>query len=222
MLSIRPTDRVLEIGSGNRPRKRSNVLCDREVTDNTERAGGQNLVIDERPFIVADGQQLPFREKSFDYVITSHILEHVEDPRRFTNELMRVARAGYIETPSEISELLFGWPFHRWIVRLDGNTLVLRRRAADSPFGEYFHNAYARDLLFAEFIDTHVDEFYVRYEWHDTISLRIEEGNDRSVRLNRGVQKISTVTPLRMAGVSVILVAVRMLLRIVRHLRKFR
>jgi hypothetical protein len=70
MLSIKSTDRVLEIGSGNRPRKRSDVLCDKFVVDNTERSGGDNIVIDTRPFVVADGLALPFKDKSFDYVIS--------------------------------------------------------------------------------------------------------------------------------------------------------
>ncbi len=93
MLKIGPTDRVLEIGSGNRPRKRSNVLCDKFVADNTERSGGDNIVIDVRPFVVADGLALPFKDKSFDYVISSHILEHVDDPHGFVKELTRRRRS---------------------------------------------------------------------------------------------------------------------------------
>jgi ubiquinone/menaquinone biosynthesis C-methylase UbiE len=221
MLNIGPHDLVLEIGSGNRPRARSNVLVDREPLDNTERAGGQPLYIDARPFVVADGLMLPFKDKSFDYVITSHILEHVSDPRRFASELMRVARAGYIETPSELSEKLFGWPFHRWTVRLDGDNLVLRSRKEDSPFGDYFHTQYAADPFFAEFMDSHSDDFFVKYEWRGTISLQIEEDANLAVKFNSRPSLIQTRTLFERASLGIIRFVLKVLLKIARHFRKF-
>jgi hypothetical protein len=52
MLDIKSDDRVLEIGSGSRPRKRSDILCDKYIESNDERACGDNIVIDERPFVL--------------------------------------------------------------------------------------------------------------------------------------------------------------------------
>ena len=183
-LGIPSHARVLEIGSGNRPRSQSTVLCDRFLDDNYHRGGGENLVLDDRPFVIADGHRLPFRDRAFDYVIVSHVLEHVDEPHAFAAELMRVAHAGYIETPSELGEKIFGWEFHRWIVRRDRNTLILRPRSDDSPFGRYFHDLYLRDLLFAEFVDAHFADFYVQYEWKDRIELVVESDVDRAVRFN--------------------------------------
>ena len=40
------------------------------------------------------GQFLPFSDKAFDYVICSHVLEHVEDPDLLISELMRVSNTG--------------------------------------------------------------------------------------------------------------------------------
>lgn len=62
MLSIKSTDLVPEIGSGNRPRRRSNILCDKFVESNYERSHDGNVVIDKRPFIVVDGIALPFKD----------------------------------------------------------------------------------------------------------------------------------------------------------------
>ena len=45
------TGLVLEIGSGDNPNARSDILCDRFISDDTERGG--NIVID-RPLVVAD------------------------------------------------------------------------------------------------------------------------------------------------------------------------
>jgi SAM-dependent methyltransferase len=221
MLTIKKTDLVLEIGSGNRPRKRANVLCDKFLHDNTERSGGDEIVIDQRPFVVADGLALPFKDKSFDYVITSHILEHVDDPVKFASELSRIARAGYIETPSELGEKIFGWPFHKWLVRREGNTLVLRRRLFDSPFGKFFHSMYANDRLFAEFVDSHFEHFYVQYEWHGSISIRIEDDPDGGVRFNSESKKIETSSRSRQAGIRLVRPILLLTLRGLRLLRKF-
>lgn len=221
MLHINPTDLVLEIGSGNRPRRRSNVLCDKFLESNTERSGGEALVVDNRPFVVADGHSLPFKDKCFDYVITSHILEHVEDPRQFVSELSRVARAGYIETPAEIGEAIFGWPFHRWRVHLDGDTIVLRPRIADSPFGEYFHRMYESDPVFAEFVDSHFAQFYVQYEWVGSIRLRVDADPSGIVRPNVNAAAVEVRTRPRLLAISMVRLAIMGLLKIMRRLRKF-
>ena len=221
MLNIKPTDRVLEIGSGNRPRKRSNVICDKFISDNTERSGGDSIVIDKRPFVVADGLALPFKDKSFDYVITSHILEHVDDPYKFVAELSRVAKAGYIETPSELGEKVFGWPFHKWIVRFDDDTIVLRSRTKDSPFGDYFHRMYASDLNFAEFVDSHFQEFYVQHEWRGMIKLRVEIDESPAVKFNRNMQPLSTRGTVKSAGLTLAKPIALFFLKVIRHFRKF-
>ncbi len=221
MLAIKSRDLVLEIGSGNRPRPRSNILVDRYPADSTERAGGEAVQIDSRPFVVADGMALPFKDKSFDYVITSHTLEHVPDPRKFVSELMRVARAGYIETPSELSEKLFGWPFHRWVVRLESGTIVMRPRRESSPFGNYFHAEYAGDSFFREFVDSHGDDFVVKYEWEGTVPLRIEGDDDPAVRFNTRSTSVRHGTPLERAGLAVVRFFLKKLLVVAHHFRKF-
>lgn len=221
MLKIEPTDRVLEIGSGNRPRRRSNVLCDKFVADNTERSGGDNIVIDVRPFVVADGLALPFKDKSFDYVIASHILEHVDDPHGFVKELARVARAGYIETPSELGERIFGWPFHKWIVRFQNDTLIMRPRPSDSPFGDYFHKMYAHDLNFAEYVDSHWGDFYVQYEWESNINLRVEDDGQTRVIFSQNMKPIETRSHLNSLGLTLFRPISMFLLRVMRHFRKF-
>lgn len=220
MLNIKPTDRVLEIGSGNRPYSRSNVLCDKHLKSNEERSMGDNVIIDERPFVVADARYLPFKDSSFDYIIASHVLEHVEDPIQVAAEFMRIAQAGYIETPSEIGEKLFGWSFHRWHVRREESTLVFRRKTEISPFGDLFHSFYHHNLLFAEFVDSRYDDFYVRYEWKGMINIRIDDSNSTVVSPNSGKFQFSSDR-----GIFALLVAITdgllvFVLNIKRFLRK--
>lgn len=57
---------------------------------------------------------IPFDSDAFDFVVASHIIEHVVDPVRLFSELVRVTKPGgviYIEAPSERTVGLWGMPF---------------------------------------------------------------------------------------------------------------
>jgi SAM-dependent methyltransferase len=167
------TGLVLEIGSGDNPHTRSDVLVDRFLSDNTERSG--DIVID-RPLVVADAHHLPFRDDAFAYIICSHILEHMDDPPQFVRELQRTGTAGYIGSPSEIAERLFHWSFHRWYVNLlaDG-TIVMHPKEPAEPFGELFDYLYEYNPLYYLFQRSMPDLFWVEHEWQGQIKLRMAE-----------------------------------------------
>lgn len=173
-MNIRPNDFVLEIGSGHNPKTRSDVLCDKFIDDDEQRGG--NLVVD-RPMVEADGQYLPFAEKAFDYVICSHVLEHVEDPEMLISELMRVAHRGYIETPSEIGERIYGWQYHNWIVNLIDGRLVLKKNDKRAEFGLLFHTLAETNTHWRRFHILHHNIFLVQYEWEGKIEYQIVDEN---------------------------------------------
>jgi len=50
-------------------------------------------------------EKLPFKDKEFDFVYCRHVLEDVHNPEFVFNEIKRVSKAGYIETPSPWAEL---------------------------------------------------------------------------------------------------------------------
>ena len=169
-MNIRSGDFVLEIGSGHNPKNRSDILCDKHIDDDTQRGG--HIVVN-RPTVEADGEHLPFAAGTFDYVICSHVLEHVVNPDQLIRELMRVASRGYIETPSEIAERLYGWPYHNWLVNLIDGRLVIQRKIRQDQFGQLFHALAAHDKHFARFHVTHHSLFLVRYEWEGRIDYEI-------------------------------------------------
>lgn len=172
-MRIRANDIVLEIGSGNNPNPRSTILCDRYIRDNGQRAGEFGIVID-RPMVVADGYHLPFADKAFDYVICSHILEHMENPLAFLKEVARVGKAGYIEVPTALSERIFGWDFHLWYCTKEKGKLVLRKKIEGEKFAGFFHRLIATNIWFRRFFESHESSFYLRYEWAGSISCRVE------------------------------------------------
>lgn len=136
---LSPTDVVLEVGSGQNPSPRADVLCERFVADSTERNAEPPRV--DRPFVVGDIYHLPFRDRSVDFVICTHVLEHLEDPLRAIAELTRVAPRGYVETPSAVWERLHSFPFHRWFITEEEGAMVFR--AKPRPV----HDAEAREWM---------------------------------------------------------------------------
>lgn len=183
-MNIKPTDLVLEIGSGNNPNPRSNVLCDLFVSDNSQRAGGFNIAID-RPFVVADCYKLPFKNKSFDYVICSHLLEHLNEPEKFIKEMIRVGKRGYIEIPNIYGERLFGWNFHLWYCELKKGILVLTRKKTGERFGGFFHKLIAEKIWFRRFFEEHENKFYIKYEWGNKVKIRAKEENNKEDHIGK-------------------------------------
>lgn len=173
------TGLVLEIGSGDNPNPRSDILVDRFLDDNTER--GSDLVID-RPLVLADAHHLPFRDGVFAYTICSHILEHMDDPIQFAREVQRVSHAGYIGSPSEIAERMFHWSFHRWYVNIYDGTIVLHPKEPAEPFGELFDYLYAYNPAYYFFQRSMPDLFWVEYEWHGAIRIRLTDTSPLPLR----------------------------------------
>jgi Zn finger protein HypA/HybF involved in hydrogenase expression len=198
-MNIKPEDFVLEIGSGHNPKPRSDVLCDKLPEDDAQRGG---KIVHDRPFIAADGQYLPFADKSFDYIISCHVLEHAENPDLFLSELMRVGKAGYIETPTEIGEKLYGWEYHKWVFKSDSDKLIIKKKTNDSQFGQLFHHLYAIDPNYEKFHTAHHNLFLIQYEWYGKIDYDIVESSNDLIDLNNIDVVKSLVAKQASAGVS--------------------
>ena len=71
--------RILEIGGGRTDNKNS-ILNSIILDINPNR----------NPDIVASGYNLPFKDNTFDTIISTEVLEHLEKPQLFVNEIYRV------------------------------------------------------------------------------------------------------------------------------------
>jgi hypothetical protein len=172
-LPIGPNDLVLDVGSGDFPHPAASVLVDRYLDYKGERHNSP--LIRDRPLVVADVERLPFRDKTFDYAIASHVLEHTVQPLRAAAELSRVARNGYVETPSEIWEYFFGQEFHRHVVSLDAGQLVFKRKLNRSPFAELWKALAEKEPLITDIGDNHPELMLVGLQWSGAIPCRLSE-----------------------------------------------
>jgi len=141
-LRIKPTDRVLDIGPGSLPFERADVLVERWPGDKGMRQrGGAEFRTNGKPLVIADGFALPFADDTFDFVMCSHVVEHIDASHidGFLKELGRVGRRGYIEAPSEVYERMWDVKEHRWFVYVrDGDRLVLRPKTSRNCAPQYF------------------------------------------------------------------------------------
>ncbi|MBN1755107.1 class I SAM-dependent methyltransferase [bacterium] len=148
--SIRPGDKVLDIGSGGEPFSHATHIVDKFPGETHHRYN--RLCTEGIPFAGADIEHLPFRDKEFDFVYCSHVLEHVKDPEQACEEIMRVGKRGYIETPTRLSDIIFNFTrkpdFHRWHISMVGNTLVFMEyqnyEQRDTEDYEYFLMAHSQ------------------------------------------------------------------------------
>src|SRR5437868_618603 len=69
------TGLVLEVGAGQKALPRADFIVDKYVADNFERPAEAQIDVS-RPLIVADGERLPFADRSVAYAIALHVLEH--------------------------------------------------------------------------------------------------------------------------------------------------
>lgn len=168
-LRIKSGMRVLEVGGGHNPHPYAHVVVDKFVDDNTHRSG-DIAVLKNQTFIAADGENLPFKDKEFDYVICCQVLEHVQNPVKFLSEQFRVAKKGYIETPSLLGEYLFPRESHKWILHEHNNILYLLDK---ETLG--FNYSYDLGELIQEYLPKHSIGFKILERTHpNLITIRIE------------------------------------------------
>ena len=96
-LSLNPSWNILDIGCGYGANKYAKTICD--VQDLSK-------YYPNKKFVKLIEKKLPFKDKEFDFVIASHVMEHVEDVEFFIKELERVSNKGYIELPTKLEDNL--------------------------------------------------------------------------------------------------------------------
>tara|TARA_A100001388_G_C28754168_1_gene493987 strand:- start:711 stop:1322 length:612 start_codon:yes stop_codon:yes gene_type:complete len=158
ILNDNPSWKILDIGCGYSANQNATTICD--VQDLSEFYKDKN-------FIKLDSKTLPFNDQEFDFVITSHVLEHVEDFDFFIKELERVSKGGYIELPTKLEDnLVFeNKKDHLWHMEFDDDNsqLVISKKiqifepiltvSSMKKFRENFKSSLIYELIWEKKID---------------------------------------------------------------------
>ena len=166
--------KVLDIGCGFRAHKNATVIAD--IQDFSD-------FYKEKKFIKINEKNLPFKNKEFDFVISSHVIEHVEDFEFFVKELERISSKGYIELPSRLGDnLVFeNENDHIWWFCFDDVSNIIsasKKNQLIDPFitvsmaklfEEVFRESFVIELAWEEKIDYKIDN-NIRQENHKKIS----------------------------------------------------
>ena len=154
---------ILDIGCGYTAHEKASVICD--VQDLSD-------FYKNKKFIKLESKKLPFKDKEFDFVIASHVIEHVEDVSFFINELERVSTKGYIELPTSLEDnLVFeNKNDHVWHTEFDdinGKLLIKKRVQYIEPLitvstakklSKYFRQSLILELLWENSIEFSIVE----------------------------------------------------------------
>ncbi len=124
---------------------------------------------------------LPFSDGEFDIVACRMALHRIADPALACQELMRVAKRGFIETPAPLTAYLGADPADRWLVsveRIPGEepTLLFRPRAFIRP--PFYHALRARFLTDPDFRFRWEWQFrnvmHTQFAWEGSFRFRVE------------------------------------------------
>ena len=154
--------KILDIGCGYRAHKSASVIADIQDLSN---------FYENKNFIQITEKKLPFKDKEFDFVIASHVIEHVDDFEFFIKELERISSKGYIELPSRLADnLVFeNKNDHIWWFYFDDTTnklIVSKKNQLIDPFitvstaklfEEIFRESLVIELAWEEKIDYKID-----------------------------------------------------------------
>ncbi len=171
---------VLDIGCGYSANKYAKVICDTQDLKHYYK---------DKKFVQLKEKKLPFMDNEFDFIITSHVLEHVEDPIFFLNEIQRVSsKGGYIEVPTKLEDnfVFENKHDHLWHLDFDDdeNKLMISKKI---NYFEPVLTVSSIKMLHKYFRKSLVLELY----WENEINFSFDE------KTTNNFEKISRLTLLR-------------------------
>lgn len=123
----------------------------------------------QKKVVYYDGGSFPFQDKEFDYVICSHVLEHISDIESFLDEMFRVANKGYIEYPLIYYDYIYNFPEHLTFLKFNQEILFYLPKSMTllSEFSEvtrFFYESLKAGHTCL--IDSLKQELFEGFEWN--------------------------------------------------------
>lgn len=175
--SIKESDKVLEIGPGATPHPRSDVFLE-IIYDNEEeriaQSGNVGILNTTKQIIYYNGEKFPFVDKEFDYIICSHVLEHVQNIPLFISEIQRVSSRGYFEFPTIYYDYLYNIPEHiNFLLFSEGEIKWIKKETSGlleySKIQEFFYVTLNKN--YHDFINQLKVYFFHGFEWNGEIKI---------------------------------------------------
>ena len=100
MNNIEKSDNMVDLGCGNTPHPKAKVAVDKYIEPIHRKFGSNKKIevssIEKRgiSFVEADFENLPFADNEFDFAYSHHVVEHLDNPIKGMQEMMRIARGG--------------------------------------------------------------------------------------------------------------------------------
>ncbi len=140
---LAPSDVVLDVGGWACPFNRAQWVLDAQPYESRgfyrtfggpASQGPEEEWFSRERWIVRDicaREPWPFADRQMDFAVCSQTLEDLRDPLWVCSELIRVAKAGYIEVPSRVFESCrgverprqAGLSHHRWLIEIEGQRI---------------------------------------------------------------------------------------------------
>ena len=163
ILSENPNWKILDIGCGYGANKYATTVSDILDLSNHYK---------DKSFVKIIEKKLPFNDKEFDFVIASHVAEHVEDVSFFLSELARIGKKGYIEVPTRLEDnLVFeNKKAHIWHLVFDD----IKNQINISKKQQYFEPVLTVGTV-KKLNDYFRESLVIELNWEDTIEFNIVE-----------------------------------------------
>jgi len=162
---VLPDDsRILDVGCGQDPVPEASVLLDRYLNYDGERLGPLRTL--GKPFVLADMHYLPFKDKSFDFIVSQGVVEHAENPALVCTEFSRVSHAGVMTLPTQLHERISAWRYHKWFCVVENDVIHF----IEKPLRLF---PMRMEGEFLNFYHSHPGYFTLVYRWEDGIKYKV-------------------------------------------------
>ncbi len=180
---------IVEIGPGRQPFSLATEFVDWQNSSILANQTVHCLDINKDP--------LPYANKSVDFIYCRHTLEDIYNPLWLCQEMSRIAKSGYIETPAPIAECCRGvdassppwrgYHHHRYLVWNDGNILIFLPKY---PIIEYLNFGEEEENMI-RILNGGMLYWNTYFFWNDQIEYKLLQ-HDQDFRISFQYQEIIT------------------------------
>lgn len=179
----------MEVGPGASPFRRADIFLEKEYESEEEKFAQKayrTYQTDSKKTVFYKGGKFPFADGEFDYVVCSHVIEHIpkEELDQFIRELARVAKRGYIEFPNVLYEFVNYQPVHLWLMNYRDGVMYFADKSGfrtSKIHAAFREMVYGSDAYLYKAFERYKEAFFCGFEWEGKINYRFVENYDELI-----------------------------------------